>query len=243
MSKNIFGRRILKPLRRDVLSSSQIMKISDVSHELRTPITIIRGYADILKNYGRDDLELFEEATTAIKNSAENMQKLVEGILFLARADQGLYRMNKNPVELNELLKRAVENFNNPRISLNPRPLPTVPYIGDGEFLKKMFSIFIDNALTYSEKKIIVTLTTAEDTAVVRITDRGVGISAENVDKIFDRFFRVDASRTQIGSEKNSTGLGLTIAKWIADQHDIKITVQSRLGNGSIFRLIFKLEE
>ena len=89
--------------------------VNDVSHELRTPLTIIRGYVDILERYGAQDSELFREAVTSIKKSAQNMQSLVESLLFLARADQGRQPLNMVPVELDELLKKFVEDYASPR--------------------------------------------------------------------------------------------------------------------------------
>lgn len=212
--------------------------IADASHELRTPITVIRGYADMLEKYGADDPELVEEATAEIKKSAQNMQYLVENLLFLARADSGLQQLNKLPVEINEILKSAVESFNNPRIEfIDDKTFKTV---GDYEFLKKMFAAFIDNALIFSNDKVLVTLENFGDTAIVKITDNGIGIAEENLDRIFDRFFKVDSARTKTDENKTSAGLGLSNAKFIADNHGIKIGVESELDKGTTFKLEFK---
>ena len=90
--------------------------VNDVSHELRTPLTIIRGYVDLLESYGADDPEIFKEAVTSIKKSAQNMQNLVESLLFLARADQGRQPLTKIPVDLDELLKKFIEAYDSPRV-------------------------------------------------------------------------------------------------------------------------------
>ena len=209
--------------------------ISDASHELRTPITIISGYADVLERYGADDPEIFSEAVVSIKNSARSMQDMVENLLFLARADQGIQVLQKSPCELEEILKSAVESFDNPRIEF--KNFSACEFVGDAEYLKKMFKIFIDNSLKYSEENIQVELTTSENEAEIKFIDEGIGINAEDVGKIFDRFFRADKSRTRTDEEKNSAGLSLSIAKWIADRHDIKIEVESELGKGSTFKL------
>ena len=213
--------------------------IADASHELRTPITVIRGYADMLEKYGADDKEILEEATAEIKKSAQNMQYLVENLLFLARADSGSQSMNFAPVEINDVLKSAVESFNNSRVKFTDDK--TFETMGDAEFLKKMFAAFIDNALNYSEDELIVTLENFGDKAVVKISDSGIGIAEENFDKIFDRFFRVDTARVKSDEDKISAGLGLSIAKFIADKHDIKISVESELGKGSTFKLTFHI--
>ena len=208
--------------------------VNDVSHELRTPLTIIRGYVDLLESYGADDPELFKEAVTSIKNSAQNMQNLVESLLFLARADQGRQPLTKVPVNLDDLLKKFIEGYRSPRVKISK--LPPCKILADGEFLKKMFAAFLDNALRYSSGTVKVELTTSDGTAILKFIDNGIGIAKEDKEKIFDMFFRTDKARTKSDRE-SPVGLGLSVAKWIADRHDIKISVKSKLGEGSTFTL------
>lgn len=211
--------------------------VNDVSHELRTPLTVIRGYVDILEHYGTEDPELFREAVTSIKNSAQNMQALVESLLFLARADQGHQPLTKLPVELDELLKKFVEDYSSPRVQITK--LVPCKISADAEFLKKMLAAFLDNALRYSppDTLVKVELTATLDTATLKFIDRGIGIAKDDCEKIFDRFYRTDKARTKLASDESTVGLGLTIAKWIADRHDITISVKSKLGEGSTFKL------
>lgn len=209
--------------------------IADASHELRTPITVIRGYADILEKYGAADPEILEEATAEIKKSAQNMQYLVENLLFLARADSGGRIMNFVPLEINGVLKSAVESFSNSRVKFeDDAPFEVA---GDADFLRKMFRAFVDNALKYSQGEVLVTLENLGDRAIIRIADSGIGIAPENLDKIFDRFFKADTARAKLDDDKISAGLGLSIAKFIADNHGIKISVASELGKGTTFEL------
>lgn len=211
--------------------------VNDVSHELRTPLTIICGYVDLLESYGASDPELFKEAITSIKNSAQNMRSLVESLLFLARADQGRQPLNKVPIELDALLIKFVEDYKSPRVQLSK--LMPCKILADAEFLKKMFAAFLDNALRYSlsDTVVKVELTTAGDEATLKFIDKGVGIPKEDCPKIFDRFYRTDKARTKLNNSESSVGLGLSVAKWIADQHDIKIKVKSKPGEGSTFTL------
>ena len=202
--------------------------VNDVSHELRTPLTIIRGYVDLLESYGASDPELFKEAVTSIKNSAQNMQNLVEGLLFLARADQGRQPLTKVPVDLDDLLKKFIESYHSPRVKVSKLP---------GEFLKKMFAAFLDNALRYSNGAVKVEMTTTKDAAILKFIDKGIGIAKEDSEKIFERFYRTDKARTKISDKESSVGLGLSVAKWIADRHDIEISVKSKPGEGSTFTL------
>ena len=209
--------------------------IADASHELRTPVTVIRGYADMLDSYGAEDPELLKESTAEIKKSARNMQYLVESLLFLARADQGTQPLNKMPVDIGEILLETVESFCTPRIEfIDDEPFEIS---GDAGFLEKMFAAFIDNALNFSTGEVIVRLKNFGDVAEVKIIDSGIGIAPENIARIFDRFFKVDAARTITDEDKISAGLGLSIAKWVADKHGIKIGVESELGGGTSFTL------
>lgn len=211
--------------------------VNDVSHELRTPLTIIRGYVDILERYGTEDPDLFKEAVSSIKNSAQNMQNLVESLLFLARADQGRQPLTKVPVELDDLLKKFVEDYRSPRVQISK--LTPCKISADAEFLKKMFTAFLDNALRYSPPDTVVKveLIKTGDVAKLKFIDRGIGIAKEDCEKIFDLFYRSDKARTKITSDENSVGLGLSVAKWIADRHNIKISLKSKPGDGSTFTL------
>lgn len=209
--------------------------VNDVSHELRTPLTIIRGYVDLLESYGTTDPELFKEAVSSIKNSAQNMQNLVESLLFLARADQGRQPLTKLPVDLDDLLKKFVESYHSPRLKVSK--FPPCKVLADGEFLKKMFAAFLDNALRYSNGAVKIEMTTSIGVATVKFIDKGIGIAKEDMEKIFDRFYRTDKARTKVSDKESSVGLGLSVAKWIADRHDIKISVKSKPGEGSTFTL------
>ena len=211
--------------------------VNDVSHELRTPLTIIRGYVEILESYGADDPELFREAVSSIKKSAQNMQSLVESLLFLARADQGRQPLNMVPVDLDVLLMKFVEDYHSPRVQITK--LTPCKIMADAEFLKKMFAAFLDNALRYSppDTLVKVELTASDSVATLKFIDKGIGISKEDLPKIFDRFYRTDKARTKLDTGESSVGLGLSVAKWIADRHGITVDVKSRLGSGSTFAL------
>lgn len=211
--------------------------VNDVSHELRTPLTIIRGYVDILESYGADDPELFREAVTSIKKSAQNMQSLVESLLFLARADQGHQPLNMVPADLDDLLIKFVEDYHSERVQITK--LTPCKIMADAEFLKKMFAAFLDNALRYSTPDTLVKieLTASESEATLKFIDKGIGIAKEDCAKIFDRFYRTDKARTKLNTGESSVGLGLSVAKWIADRHGITIDVKSKLGAGSTFAL------
>ncbi len=227
----VIGFFICKKKYNNRLEENQRKFLADASHELRTPVTIIRGYADMLENFGAEDTELLNEATVEIKKSAQNMQTLIENLLFLARADQNNLQLKKKSVNVNELLKKIVESYQNQRIEFVAGE--NFNLFGDAYYLEKMFREIIDNALKYSSEKVFVKI----EGGKIKIIDSGIGISQTDCEKIFNRFYRSDKSRTNPDAEKISTGLGLSIAKWIADNHDIKIEVESKLGKGTCFDL------
>ena len=227
-----FGKFFLKKFLKKNFYQQQRF-ISDASHEFRTPLTIIRGYADMLEKFGAEDKEIFFEATAAIKKSSQNMQDLIEKLLFLARAEENLLPLKKNSVDIAELLKSVVKNFNTARIEFSCKK--NFEVVGDKIFLEKMFQEIIDNALTFSEEKIFVEV----EKNFVTISDSGIGIVEENFEQIFEKFFKVDKSRTKTDAEKISAGLGLAIAKFISDSHKIKIKIDSKLNQGTKFILRF----
>ena len=206
--------------------------VADVSHELRTPVTIIDGYAEILEKFGTRDKELFNESATAIKNESENMKSILESLLFLTRADQGEMPLNKVDADIEEILNDVIQAAKSSRVKFLSDGGFTIN--GDITALKKMFAAILDNALKYSDDDVTVELKIFGDKATVNFIDKGIGISPDDKKKVFDRFFRADKVRTKSDNNK-SVGLGLSIAKWIADSHGIKIDIESELGKGSTF--------
>lgn len=211
--------------------------VADVSHELRTPVTIIDGYAEILEKFGTRDKELFQESATAIKVESENMKSLLESLLFLTRADQGEQPLNKVDADVEEILQDVIQGAKSPRVKFFSDGAFTMN--GDITALKKMFAAILDNAIKYSEDEVIVELKILDNGATVNFIDKGIGISPEDKKKVFDRFFRADKVRTKSDDDK-SVGLGLSIAKWIADSHGIKIEIESELGKGTTVELRIK---
>jgi len=209
--------------------------VSDASHELRTPIAVIRGYADLLARWGKDDAQVMAESVEAIQQEADNMQRLVEQLLFLARGDSGQGAFSPAPLDLAELVREAYEEYllidKNHRYRL--RAQEPVPILGDEATLKQALRILTDNAAKYSPKGSIITLSCQENAkgeACLSVQDNGAGIAEEDLPHIFERFYRADPAR---GRQGGGTGLGLAIAKWIVDRHGGYFDVFSREGVGS----------
>ena len=213
--------------------------VSDASHELRTPATVIAGYIEMLERYGMDDKELVNESIEAIRSEAHNMQSLLENLLFIARTDQNRQKLNKKNLDLNDIVNDVMSKMKTvvKTHAVDLTRNDTVKIFGDETTIRQMLRIFLDNAVKYTPEggKISVASKIVGEKISLTISDSGIGIAPENLNKIFDRFFRIDSEN--LVSAANGSGLGLSIAKWIADSHGIKISVDSTLGEGTTFTL------
>lgn len=223
--------------------------VSDASHELRTPVTVIRGYADMLSRWGRHDEETLQEGLEAIGSEAENMQELIEKLLFLARADQKRQILHKELLDMQALVEDVFRKMQMAVDSHHLQLLANEPalVLADKVTMRQMLRIFLENAVKYTPAGGVIRLSSSrcpENAGCLElmIEDTGIGIAEEEQEKIFQRFYRVDSSRTKEAGQPGGTGLGLSIAKWIADQHGIKIRVESQPGTGTRFTLKIPLQ-
>ncbi len=219
--------------------------VSDASHELRTPIAVIKGYANMLDRWGKEDPEILMESIDAIQGEADNMQSLVESLLFIARNDKGALKMDMEPFDLSDLMREIVKETNliDSEHEIIPEIAETIPYFGSAEKLKQAIRVFIDNAIKYTPNGglLRLKLQLSERHALLAIEDNGIGISSEDLPHIFDRFYRADKSRSRLADnpqKTGGTGLGLAIAKIIVEQHRGKIHVDSALNQGTKVTII-----
>lgn len=223
--------------------------VSDASHELRTPVTVILGYSDLLARWGRSDAKILEAGITSIRSEAEDMQDLIEKLLFLARADQKRQVLHKDFVHLDELVDDAVRKMklvakeHTVRLAVNE---PGIIY-ADPATMRQMMRIFLENAVKYTPAggHIAASSRRLPEKGCMELTfaDDGIGIAQEDKGKIFERFYRADSARTKKAGSIGGTGLGLSIASWIAEQHEIEIAVESELDKGTKFILTIPLAE
>ncbi|SDC01920.1 Signal transduction histidine kinase [Paenibacillus sp. UNCCL117] len=228
--------------------------VSDASHELRTPLTTIRGNVELLEKMWKQTqrqqeeartmpaIELSLEAMRDISDEAERMSRLVNDLLALARADAG-FQMTRQQLELKPLLEDVAR-----KASMLPRTSTwTVGDLSDAEgtfiygnpdYMQQLLFIFIENAFKYTEKGSVRLETRRHDGQIgICIQDTGIGMDKDEVPHIFDRFYRADISRGQ----KTGIGLGLSIAKWIIDEHEGSIEVTTRKGEGTAFVIWFPI--
>jgi signal transduction histidine kinase len=206
--------------------------LADVSHELRTPLTAIRGNLDLMRRMGEaDPLSL-----AIIQDEVDRMTRLVGDLLLLARADAGGLPLERKLVELDNILFEVYQQVNlwEKSVDVSVVEIDQVYVWGDADRLKQLLLNLIDNAIKYTPAngRVSLSLAKAEGWAYIVIADTGVGIPPEDLPYVFDRFYRVDKARSRGGS-----GLGLSIAKSIAQAHGGDIHVSSRVGEGTTFTI------
>lgn len=216
--------------------------VSDASHELRTPISVIQGYARMLDRWGKDDKDILQESIQAIKKESENMQDLVEKLLFIARNDKDTLVLVKDRFSISELIEELIREtvLLETNRNIESHVDQEIMVYGDRDRIKQALRVFVDNAIKYTEpgQTISIKLTTEDNYAVVTVRDTGMGIPEEHLPNIFDRFFRVDSSRER---NKGGHGLGLSIARIIVLRHGGRIKVASKLGEGTRFKIYLPL--
>jgi heavy metal sensor kinase len=219
---------------------------ANASHELRTPIALMRTRTEVALRKQRSEAD-YRETLLRIHQELERTSALIENLMTLARADSGSEPLQVAPTNLNEILLEISEPARvlaeGKSLQYDQR-LPETPLwvSGNAPSLRRLFLILIDNAVKYTsrEGRISVVLDASDGAAVTEIRDTGVGISPTDIPHIFERFYRADESRSR---ESGGTGLGLSIAQWIAEAHQGGISVASKVGEGSVFRVQIPLSE
>lgn len=224
----------------------QMRFVSDASHELRTPISVIQGYVNMLDRWGKDDPEVLNESIDALKEESEHMKELVEQLLFLARGDAGRNTLNKVSTNLAALVAEVeeesamIDETHTYQLSFDEALGTDAAYQANADvaLIKQALRTIVQNAVKYSEAGTIIKFGVgpAEDSNTVScfIQDEGEGMTADEVSHIFERFWRSDSAR---GSNKDGSGLGMSIAKWIMDAHGGSIDVVSSKGVGTRFTM------
>ena len=215
--------------------------VGDVSHELRTPLTSILGNLELIKRYGYD-----EESLDAVHREAERMSRMVNDLLMLARADNGEILMELGHTDLESITLEVYEYANvlaqNRDLTIKLGRLEPARIEGHYDRLKQLMLNLLSNAIKFTLDGGTIEIATYpdDDLAIFEITDTGIGISKQDQQHIFDRFFQADYSRTQ-RDENDGAGLGLSIVWWIVKAHHGEISVTSDKGKGTTFRVSFPL--
>ena len=214
---------------------NEVQFTSDVSHELRTPISVIISQSEHgLEHMG--SREKVEKSFKVILQESRKMSRMISQLLTLSRMDRGHQKLSIERVNISELAEIIIENQ---KAESEKRNIDIITEIekniyvdGDELMLMRLFINLISNAISYNKENghVKVELSRKGKRVIGKISDNGIGISPENINKIWSRFFQVDPSRTS-----DSSGLGLSMVKWIVEAHNGDISVISELGKGSLF--------
>ncbi|MBF0780201.1 MULTISPECIES: ATP-binding protein [unclassified Granulicatella] len=231
----------------DLYINQQKQFVEDVSHELRTPVAIVEGHLKLLNRWGKNDPAVLEESLHASLLEINRMKTLVQEMLDLSRAEQVSIHYADDLTEVSGVIEQVHQNFQiiypDFTFTLDNDIHSETKEIWVGiarHHFEQILIILLDNAVKYSTTQKLIHLSISNTIANVQITvqDFGEGIDTENINKIFGRFYRVDKARSR---HKGGNGLGLSIAKELIEGYRGNISVESVVGNGSIFRIEFPI--
>lgn len=210
--------------------------LADASHELKTPLTVIESYAKLLKRWGTSDPDIQKEAVDAIYSEAIRMKTLTRQLLYIASEEQEETKLKKESIDLVSFCKKMLQPLRRiHRRTIHIHHEDHELFIrSDPEKLEQVLLILLDNALKYSEKEIDLFVQRAGSGASITVKDYGIGIPENELEAVFDRFYRVDKSRQR---KTGGSGLGLSIAKSIVDRLGGTIRVESKEGSWTSFTI------
>ena len=218
---------------------------ADASHELRTPLAVVMASADLLLADPSIENPFLRQVLEDLKSEVKKMTNLVSDLLMVARSDNNALKVKIQRLDLSEILKQVIRTMTpiaeKKNIRIGGEDLRKVMINADEQKIKQLAIILVDNAIKYTPEggAVLVRLESADDTrAVFAVMDSGIGIAPEDLDKVFERFYRVDKARSR---EMGGNGLGLAIASEIVKLHDGKISVASKLGEGTKFTVELKV--
>lgn len=215
---------------------------ADVSHELRTPVSVILTQCEysLKENLSKEETN---ESFTIILDQSKNMSNLISQLLTLARTDYNQQQLHLETVNLSELVEIIIEEqsylASNKKITLKADVFPNIRMQADETMMMRLFVNLISNSIAYGRVggETLVSLKIDGNRIIGSVTDNGIGIKADQLDKIWERFYQVDPSRTS--GKENGVGLGLPMVKWIVESHGGKVFVDSKFGEGSTFSFEF----
>ncbi|WP_114603470.1 HAMP domain-containing sensor histidine kinase [Staphylococcus sp. EZ-P03] len=212
--------------------------ILNASHELKTPITVINSYSKMLKRFGKTREDILNESIEAISSEAQRMKYLTEQMLDLAKVERNSHPSERTAVDINAVMEQKALRLSKAyqREITFSSDNQAFAFVNEDQF-KQLITIFLDNAIKYSQEEVEITTKTQSDEIHVQIKDKGIGIPQADLEQIFTKFYRVDKARAR---ESGGSGLGLYIAYELAKRNAIEIEVESELDVGTTFILKMK---
>lgn len=217
---------------------------ADASHELRTPLSTIQTNLDVVLSNPDATIESQMKWLENIKIENKRMSNLVSNLLLLSRADTNEATINKEFLNLSALVSEVVMTYSTVAehndLVLTSTVQETISMCGDKDRIKQLLVILIDNAIKYNTPNgtVNIILSRNESCATIEISDTGIGIESEDIKRVFDRFYRGKQARLY---NSDGSGLGLSIAKLITEEHEGKITAKSQTGKGTTFKIIMPM--
>ena len=212
--------------------------VANVSHELRTPLSLIKGYVETLLDGARNDPAIAERFLKIIERNAQRLDLLIQDLLTISALESERIKLNLNPVELRPLVEKIFADLKPPAENKNIElfdAMPDLTATADSSRLEQVLANLVDNAIKYgrSQGRVTVGGKKLDDGQLeIFVCDDGPGIPAEALDRVFERFYRVDKARSR---DQGGTGLGLSIVKHIVQAHGGEVWVKSALGKGATF--------
>ncbi|HAV56645.1 MAG TPA: hypothetical protein DCX45_03790 [Acinetobacter junii] len=234
--------KTLRPI--EVMVENQKRFVADASHELRTPLTSMKTETEVALKDKRLKTSDLKKLLKSNLDEVDKIKYFTDHLLSLSRYEANSNDIQMEKVDLSEAARQAIERnlfqAKEKDIEIKDK-LSEVVVKGNPQSLAELFSILINNAIKYSNTSSSLSLSTRKNKkqAIIEIIDEGVGIAEKDIPHIFDRFYRVDSSRSK--TKADGYGLGLSIAKSIVDLHKGEIKVESGVGKGSTFRIILPL--
>lgn len=222
--------------------------MADASHELRTPVSVAHTAADVTLDQPQRTEEEYREALQIINSQLRRLMRVVEDMFLLARADSGAAPLRWGKFYLDELLadtaKAARVLAEKNGVQVNVEPMEESLCCADESLVRQMVMILLDNAVKYSQTagQVTIRLGKSGSNYTIQVEDKGPGIPPESQPRIFDRFYRVDAARSRASGTSGGAGLGLSIARWVAEAHKGKLTLVSSDHSGTIFLAVLPAE-
>ena len=228
--------------RLEQLFTAQQRFVADVNHELRTPLTVMKGNISLMRRLKEVD----EESLDIVDREVDRLTRLVGDLLLLAQADSGRMPLDRQPLQIDTVLLEVyqqVHSLTKDRLQFKLLEIDQLLVMADRDRIKQVLLNLVGNAIQYTPQggKVTLRLREVEGYASMTVSDTGPGIPPEDLPHIFERFYRVDKSRTR--SDTTGFGLGLSIACWIVESHDGYIEVESEPGEGTTFCVRLPLVE
>lgn len=212
--------------------------VANVSHELRTPLSLIKGYVETLLDGARLNPEVAERFLKIIERNAQRLDLLIQDLLTISALESGRMKLNLQPVELHALTEKVLADLFSKAEARGTQLINELPDLSaqvDGNRLDQVLANLVDNAIKYGRSQGHVTVggrTNDAGMIEISVTDDGPGIPTDALDRVFERFYRVDKARSR---DQGGTGLGLSIVKHIVQSHGGEVWAESELGKGTTF--------